>query len=991
MSKVRIYGDTSGYVDIAVPAVAGTRTLNLDKVPQTDTSGNTGIGTDTPFTRAVVGDGTGTEVLTIFSGATGEGQLRFADASSGTGAYQGRVEYDHNAGKLNLGAGGTTPVTIDSSGNVGIGHNSPSYKLDISGTGDTVQYIANSNPSGQNGRTLLIRDDYASVSQDSFISYAATSSPGHDAYWGKRTTSGEGFFAVKSSSGGAGEALTIDLGSGYVGLGQTSPGYALDINGDNFVKSSIRLTRTDSGQDNDPGIYFVNNAGANDDWGMGGIWFTNSSDSGNAYGMIRCRTDDATGTSGKLEFVTGTSAVGNTTDPSMTIDSASRVILKSGSPIKWGDAASLGYIYSTNNSDTVIGSYDDLYLNSNWVRYFNASNGHPGTTEFARISHDANWFTGNTGIGTNGPQQLLHINGSGPTIRLESTDNNQQGVEFYQSGTKNASIMWGQGNANLEIKNFRNDQNASNLYANIDFFTGGSTATSPNYTPNLVMRITDDGYVGIGEADPDYILDIKEENTPTIRLNDGGQYQAYISLAGNDLEIRGSGGRTEIYNGSNDGMSSTKVMVLENNQRVGIGTELTNNSVTNNKLHVLDATGVWQDEINASAAVLRLETNAGTRGANKFGSGIVFNGLGGHSTAHGDNIHAWIGLKYYDTPGHERTWLVFGTNNTYSGEAQHDAGCEPRLMIDPMGRHAISTDPTGYDMGSPQNTLNVDGGARAATGPTSTGGGIRITNSYVENNNYGNGAALPKHAILIPINEQTVQNGTSEGWANIGWANCARSGETMHRNTGYTGAGRSTQLGFYIEAGRGEAGGICLDEDSFQCYGSSDNGTTFRIIDKDSDVVIMEMLQSSWNMNVRGNVNSNQSSFSGISDQRLKKSFQDVTTPDILTKYSNLDIKSYIRIDSYDYIKNKYEDVEELREVGLVAQEVEAIFPEAVGSTPVIDPRGLQSVWDEIGEELTEIKNIDQTQMLWKTMEAVQELIKENKALKERVQALESA
>ena len=46
MSKVRIYGDTSGYVDIAVPAVAGTRTLNLDKVPQTDTSGNTGIGTD---------------------------------------------------------------------------------------------------------------------------------------------------------------------------------------------------------------------------------------------------------------------------------------------------------------------------------------------------------------------------------------------------------------------------------------------------------------------------------------------------------------------------------------------------------------------------------------------------------------------------------------------------------------------------------------------------------------------------------------------------------------------------------------------------------------------------------------------------------------------------------------------------------------------------------------------------------------------------------
>ena len=161
-------------------------------------------------------------------------------------------------------------------------------------------------------------------------------------------------------------------------------------------------------------------------------------------------------------------------------------------------------------------------------------------------------------------------------------------------------------------------------------------------------NLSDDGYVGIGEADPDYILDIYQTDTPTIRLNDGDQYQAYMSLAGNDLEIRGSGGRTEIYNGSNDGMSSTKVMVIENNQRVGIGTELTNNSLTNNKLHVLDATGVWQDEIKAEAAVLRLETNAGTRAAGKFGSGIVFNGLGGHSTAHGNNIHAWIGLKYYD-------------------------------------------------------------------------------------------------------------------------------------------------------------------------------------------------------------------------------------------------------------------------------------------------------------------------------------------------------
>ena len=58
--------------------------------------------------------------------------------------------------------------------------------------------------------------------------------------------------------------------------------------------------------------------------------------------------------------------------------------------------------------------------------------------------------------------------------------------------------MWGQGSANLEIKNFRNDQQAQNLYANIDFFTGGSNAGSPNYNPNHAMRITDDQNVIVG-------------------------------------------------------------------------------------------------------------------------------------------------------------------------------------------------------------------------------------------------------------------------------------------------------------------------------------------------------------------------------------------------------------------------------------------------------------------------------------------------------------
>lgn len=108
-------------------------TVDTSTLVVNGTTNRVGIGTATPFTRAVVGGGSGTEVLTIFSGSSGEGQLRFADATSGTGTYQGRVEYDHANGLLNLGAGGTTPFTITSAGLIGIGTSGPLADLHVKG------------------------------------------------------------------------------------------------------------------------------------------------------------------------------------------------------------------------------------------------------------------------------------------------------------------------------------------------------------------------------------------------------------------------------------------------------------------------------------------------------------------------------------------------------------------------------------------------------------------------------------------------------------------------------------------------------------------------------------------------------------------------------------------------------------------------------------------------------------------------------------------
>jgi hypothetical protein len=106
-------------------------------------NGNVGIGTTSPSDfhssgqRLVVGDGAGDEGISIYSGSDSNGSIMFADASSGAGRYVGRIYYDHNANDMKFSVNGSTSMTLDDSGNVGIGTtDGPDYKLQVNGTGD---------------------------------------------------------------------------------------------------------------------------------------------------------------------------------------------------------------------------------------------------------------------------------------------------------------------------------------------------------------------------------------------------------------------------------------------------------------------------------------------------------------------------------------------------------------------------------------------------------------------------------------------------------------------------------------------------------------------------------------------------------------------------------------------------------------------------------------------------------------------------------------
>ena len=462
-------------------------------------SGKVGIGTTSPASPlVVVGTGVGSSGTIGIQGANAH--VGFKNSS---GTFRSWVGHFNAAGHgsdadLNVKTGyssvGNIRFTADgdttaaqmflqgSTGNVGIGTTSPSYKLEVNGS-----LRASSNIYAISTYALVLDSNEGSGPQLTFGSTSDTDSFGRIAQHSSKfqfITQSRNFEWLNGSS----SLMTLQTG-GNVGIGTTSPNHKVDIYSDENVP--LRIHRPSNGN--------LNSAGA---WGIG---FSTRGDT------VTSTTDTRAGIfsyyNGNLFFATNTSSVVADPDASarMTILNTGYVGIGTMSPVQPLSVHG-NFLVRTTNADgnknrmqcIVGGSSDAANL------YLYHGNSGDGTVSVRINAQGDSYFNGgDVGIGTTSPDNKLHVEGSvNDGVRIE-IDNQNTGNASYA-----ALLLRGQGN-NFELRNWGDQVPSRTNTTEFHSSSGGDFVFTP--ANSEAMRIKSDGKVGIGTTLPSSKLTIVSE------------------------------------------------------------------------------------------------------------------------------------------------------------------------------------------------------------------------------------------------------------------------------------------------------------------------------------------------------------------------------------------------------------------------------------------------------------------------------------------------
>ena len=410
-------GTTLLYVDSGESSVRADRTGTGTYLPMTfhtggsermrlDTSGNLGIGNTVASTintvngvgNLVVGSGSGSEGITIYTGTADTGGIAFADGTTTTDTYRGYINYAHATDHMAFWTAATERMRIDSSGNVGIGTASPSAKLH-SFTSSAAQ-INN-----------LIQNSV------SYLNYGVFGDGNNYLYSGTATNL---LLGTNNT-----ERMRIDS-SGNVGIGTASPSSKLQISNGTAVDTQVQITNSVSTLKLSS---FSDGSGAVETTGAYALrFFTDATE------RMRVSSNGNVGIGGtasafvKLQL-SGTYPTGSNvtrtvfldgTIPSGTTNTATGFHTSLNTQAASFTNANLVHFYATQGTfgagstvTTQYGYFADSSLTGATNNYGFYSNIASGSNRFNFYANGTatNYFAGKTGIGITSPTYEFEVNG----------------------------------------------------------------------------------------------------------------------------------------------------------------------------------------------------------------------------------------------------------------------------------------------------------------------------------------------------------------------------------------------------------------------------------------------------------------------------------------------------------------------------------------------------------------------------------------------------
>jgi len=627
-------------------------------------TGNVGIGTTNPSQKLDVAGSVAADTFVSIQGIdTGNPSAEIDELRvSGYGVLgrrnSGVYLSNEASGPLFFGTGGrhavSTRMTIDSSGNVGIGTTSPSYKLDVNGGGVRLSssnfHVYYGSYAGSWARGYLIQNSDASDQ------YGITGEFDNDSFEGLRigkyVYDDKGIFIEKD---------------GNVGIGTTSPSGKLHISSGG--SPSIIIQDTDGtdqyatiNHNNGSNQYIARNNTSNGQH----IWF---------------------GQTGPSSF-----------NERMRIDSSGNVGIGDSTPTRKltvnGDIglANNGKLFLWDSHDVNYLQYYRWELNSSLTAYINNS-GSGGvalkTAGNTRLHIDN---SGNVGIGTSSPSSTLNINGGtgglstgltfgdGDTGIWESADD----VLRFSTVSNTRVLIDASGNVGIGttspsyplhiatesptpavyIKN--NDNNANGLVVAAGNGGGGTNTilSLRDKNDNPKFSVIENGNVGIGITSPNRLLQVVGSSA-TSGISTG------TSTSPNSAELTANGTNFAAYllghsflafgtNHLNLGATASEKMRIDSSGNVGIG--------TTSPAYKLDVVG----------GGLKTTTATGNRIAYYDGSGI--NAYGGTSGYAISNYTGDLNIRQHTNDGD----IIFQCDDGSGGLATY-------LTIDGSNGYTVAT------------------------------------------------------------------------------------------------------------------------------------------------------------------------------------------------------------------------------------------------------------------------------------------------------------